>query len=362
MSKTIAIALSGGIDSLMTAALLKDRGHQLIGIHFLTGFETVSTKDSSAQSTADVTDAIEIQARRLLAPMAAQLDIPLHIIDLRDDFKRLVVDYFVHAYREGRTPNPCLKCNPSIKFGVLYSEAKRLGATHMATGHYARLKPAADGRVRLLRGVDPEKDQSYFLARLRQDQLQTSVFPLGKHTKNQIRQMAQDRGFQPPVRQESQDICFINAGTYGKFLEQQIGITAKPGPIVDLDGNPLGTHNGLHLFTIGQRRGINCPSSEPYYVLRLDTAENRLVVGRKTDLSTETFTVESINWIIPKPESPISIGVRIRYRHQAVPATLTPTGSAEAVIRLDSAQSAVTPGQGAVFYDEDEVLGGGWIQ
>ncbi len=362
MPKTIAIALSGGIDSLMTAALLKDRGHQLIGIHFLTGFETAATTDSSPHSTADAADPMEVRARRLLAPMVAQLDIPLHIIDLRDDFKRLVVDYFLGAYREGRTPNPCLMCNPSIKFGLLFEKAKRLGATHMATGHYARLNPAADGRMRLLRGIDPDKDQSYFLARLRQDQLQASVFPLGAFTKEQTRQMALDRGFQPAVGQESQDICFINSGSYKTFLEQQTGISTTAGPIVDTEGRHLGTHNGLYRFTIGQRRGINCPSSEPYYVVRLDTADNRLVVGRKSDLSSETFKVEGINWIIPRPESPIPVGVRIRYRHQAVPATLTPTGSAGALIRLDVAQSAVTPGQGAVFYDEDEVLGGGWIQ
>jgi tRNA-uridine 2-sulfurtransferase len=362
MPKTIAIALSGGIDSLMAAALLKDRGHQLIGIHFLTGFEIAATIDSTPHSTADHAGPMEVQARRLLAPMVARLDIPLHIIDLRDDFKRLVVDYFLGAYRDGRTPNPCLKCNPSIKFGLLFEKAKGLGATHMATGHYARLKPAADGRMRLLRGIDPDKEQSYFLARLRQDQLQTSVFPLGGYTKEQTRQMALARGFRPAVGQESQDICFIHSGSYGTFLEQQTGVTAIPGPIVDTEGKHLGTHNGLYRFTIGQRRGINCPSSEPYYVVRLDAADNRLVVGRKTDLTTETFKVEGINWITPRPESPIPVGVRIRYRHQAVPATLTPTGTADALIHLDAPQSAVTPGQGAVFYDEDEVLGGGWIQ
>jgi tRNA-uridine 2-sulfurtransferase len=362
MPKTIAIALSGGIDSLMTAALLKDRGHQLIGIHFLTGFELAATTESSPPSVDDDADPMDVQARRLLAPMAAQLDIPLHIIDLRDDFKRLVVDYFLGAYREGKTPNPCLKCNPCIKFGLLLDKAKRFGATHMATGHYARLEPTVDRRMRLLRGIDRDKDQSYFLARLRQNQLQASVFPLGGYTKEQTRQMALARGLRPAVGQESQDICFIHSGSYKTFLEQQTGVTANPGPIVDTKGNHLGSHNGLYRFTIGQRRGINCPSSEPYYVVRLDAADNRLVVGRKTDLSTATFKVEGINWIIPRPESPIPIAVRIRYRHQAVPATLTPTGSADALVRLEAAQSAVTPGQGAVFYDGDEVLGGGWIR
>lgn len=362
MTETIAIALSGGIDSLMTAALLKDQGHKLFGIHFLTGFETIEGKEPSRHSAADDFQHVEGQIRRHLSPMMEQLDIPLHIIDLRNEFKRQVVDYFVGAYRAGKTPNPCQKCNPSIKFGLLYEAAKRHGATRMATGHYARLKPAADGRMRLLRGVDPNKDQSYFLARLRQDQLQRSLFPLGDYTKDQTRLMARNRGFQPAARQESQDICFIKSGTYGAFLKQQTGFIATPGPIVDLDGNHLGTHNGLYLFTVGQRRGINCPSSEPYYVVRLDVAENRLVVGRKADLATQSFTAERINWIIPKPVSPIHIWVRVRYRHQAVPATLTPIGNSGAKIRFDASQPAVTPGQGAVFYQEDEVLGGGWIQ
>jgi tRNA-specific 2-thiouridylase len=362
MPKTIAIALSGGIDSLMTAALLKDQGHRLIGIHFLTGFETACRNDSSLHSAADGPEPMEIQARRHLAPMTHQLDIPLHIIDLRAEFKRQVVDYFVHAYGVGRTPNPCLQCNPSIKFELLYEEAKRLGATRMATGHYARLKPAADGRMRLLCGIDSNKDQSYFLARLSQNQLQRSVLPLGDYTKEETRQMARSRGFRPAARQESQDICFIKSGSYSAFLEQQAGFTAKPGPIVDVDGNHLGNHNGLYLFTIGQRRGINCPSSEPYYVVRMEVAKNRLVVGRQKDLSTEGFTVDDINWIIPKPGSPIHIGVKVRYRHRAVPATLTPAGNSGAHILFDTPQSAVTPGQGAVFYDDDEVLGGGWIQ
>ncbi|MEJ2155856.1 MAG: tRNA 2-thiouridine(34) synthase MnmA [Desulfobacteraceae bacterium] len=362
MTETIAIALSGGIDSLMTAALLKDQGHKLFGIHFLTGFEKIEGKQPSKQLAADDFQRAESKTRRHLSPMMEQLDIPLHIIDLRNEFKRQVVDYFVGAYRAGKTPNPCQKCNPSIKFGLLYEAAKRHGATRMATGHYARLKPAADGRMRLLRGVDPNKDQSYFLARLRQDQLRRSLFPLGDYTKDQTRQMARNRGFQPAARQESQDICFIKTGTYGAFLKQQTGFIAKPGPIVDLDGNHLGTHNGLYLFTVGQRRGINCPSSEPYYVVRLDVAQNRLVVGRKADLAAQSFTAEGINWIIPKPASPIHIWVRVRYRHQAVPATLTPIGKDGAEVRFDTSQPAVTPGQGAVFYQEDEVLGGGWIQ
>jgi len=362
MPKTIAIALSGGIDSLMTAALLKDQGSQLIGIHFLTGFETgPSGTPSRLPGAVDIEPLVE-HARCQLSPMADQLDIPLHIVDLREEFQRNVVDYFVDAYREGNTPNPCLQCNPSIKFGLLYDTATRLGATHIATGHYARLKKATDGRMRLLRGVDPVKDQSYFLARLSQSQLSRAVFPLGGYTKDQTRQMAREKGLQPAATQESQDICFIKNGTYGAFLEQQAGFSAAQGPIVDMDGNRLGTHNGLYRFTIGQRRGINCPSTEPYYVARIDVTQNQLVVGRKSDLTSQAFSVEAINWIIAKPDTPIQINVRVRYRHKAVPATLTPIGHDNAEVVFGQPQSAVTPGQGAVFYDDDEVLGGGWIR
>ncbi len=184
MPKTIAIALSGGIDSLMTAALLKDQGYQLIGIHFLTGYETVSFSDAFVSSEDTDFDLVAEQARQNLAPMVDQLDLPLHIVDLRKAFQHQVVDYFVGAYQSGLTPNPCLKCNPSIKFGLLYDAAERLGATHMATGHYARLETEASGHVRLLRGVDPVKDQSYFLARLSQSQLRRTVFPLGGYNKD----------------------------------------------------------------------------------------------------------------------------------------------------------------------------------
>lgn len=362
MPETIAIALSGGIDSLMTAALLKDQGYHLIGVHFLTGFETAYQKEAVLRTTAGDFETMADQARRHLAPMVAQLDIPLHILDLRAEFKQHVVDYFVQSYQGGKTPNPCQKCNPSIKFGLLFEAAERLGATRLATGHYARLKPAKDGRMRLFRGVDNTKDQSYFLARLSQAQLNIAFFPLGEYTKDQTRQMAHRKGIRPAASQESQDICFIKNGTYGEFLEQQPGFNAKPGPIVDLEGNRLGTHNGLYLFTIGQRRGINCPSSEPYYVARIDVSQNTLVVGRKTDLSAEAFKVQAINWIIHRPDSSIPVTVRVRYRHQAVPATLVPIGGDQAEVIFDEPQSAVTPGQGAVFYDKDEVLGGGWIQ
>jgi tRNA-specific 2-thiouridylase len=362
MDRTIAIALSGGIDSLMTAALLKEQGHRLIGVHFLTGFEPAYPPIPYTQTNAGGFKHHGSQALAQLAPKADQLNIPIHIVDLRAEFKKEVVDYFVQTYQTGQTPNPCLKCNPSIKFDALFQRAKALGATHIATGHYARLKTDTKGRPRLFCAADRVKDQSYFLSRLRRNQLHRALFPLGAYTKDQTRRMAEERGIAPITPQESQDICFIRNKTYGEFLAQQPEFTPEPGPITDLDGCEVGRHPGLHLYTIGQRRGINCPSTEPFYVVRIDTAQNRLVVGRKKDLTVSSFDAYDINWITAAPQHPIHLKVRVRYRHQPVHATVYPTGAVSAQITFDMPQPGVTPGQGVAFYLGDEVLGGGWIR
>jgi tRNA-specific 2-thiouridylase len=294
--------------------------------------------------------------------MTASLQLPIHIIDLHREFKSLVVDYFTGTYRSGRTPNPCLVCNPCIKYGRLLDCARSFGATHLATGHYARIRPAPGGRFRLLRGKDPAKEQSYFLARLTQRQLEAAVMPLGDWTKDQTRRKAREKGLQPAASQESQDICFIRNGGYGQFLIQQPGFTVRPGPIEDTSGRIIGRHNGLHRFTIGQRRGINCPASEPYYVVRIDTIRNRLIVGFRDHLITPVCRVSDINWIVEPPGAACNITVRVRYRHQAVAARLLPLDPVSADIEFETPQAAVSPGQGAVFYRDDEVLGGGWIQ
>jgi tRNA-specific 2-thiouridylase len=373
MADVIAIAMSGGIDSLVSAALLKERGHQVLAVHFLTGYEPGELMDRVSdrfQSTAppddippddipiDTTD----QAHSTLTPLADQLNIPLHIIDLRKEFKSIVVDYFIHTYGQGKTPNPCLLCNQLIKFDILYRHTKTLGADWIATGHYARNIVGSDARRHLLRGLDPNKDQSYFLARLTQEQLNRAVFPLAEFTKDQTRKFASDRGLQPVTTRESQDICFINNGSYGDFLTRQPGFQPRPGPIEDIQGRVIGQHNGLHLFTIGQRRGINCPAAQPYYVVRIDARRNCLVVGFKEHLSTPRCRVEQINWICPLPPEPLDVSVKVRYRHTAVPVTLTPLAESSAEIVFQRPEPAVTPGQGAVFYQGNEVLGGGWIQ
>ena len=252
-------------------------------------------------------------------------------------------------------------CNPSIKFGTVVDFAKKIGASRLATGHYARVIEDRQGKFHLLKGLDASKDQSYFLARLTQKQLAKAIFPLGNMTKKDVKKLAAQKGLFPVTQHESQDICFIKGGTYGEFLARESRLKSEPGFIEDSDGNILGRHNGLHLFTIGQRRGINCPASEPYYVLRIDKKRNRLIVGFKKNLSASTCRVNNLNWINPTPLLPLPVDTRVRYRHQAAPSIVTPRSRNSVVVKFDQPQSAITPGQGAVFYRGEEVLGAGWI-
>ena len=314
-------------------------------LHFLTGYEKPAESGSEG-----------------ITALGRQLDLPVVVIDLRAPFKAMVVDYFTAAYRNGETPNPCLVCNPAIKFGALLDEARRLGASCLATGHYARVEQGKAGRYRLRRGVDESKDQSYFLSRLTQDQLARACFPLGTLTKAKVKALAAEKGLQPLNVQESQDVCFVRETGYADFLIQTTGLCPQPGDIVDTAGHRVGTHSGLHQYTVGQRRGINCPASQAYYVVRIDTVHNRLVVGFKDELVADGCRITAVNWIAGVPDGPIQADTRIRYRHTAVPSTVSPVGHDGAVVRFDQPQDAVTPGQGAVFYLGDEVLGGGWIE
>jgi tRNA-uridine 2-sulfurtransferase len=344
MSGTIAIAVSGGVDSLVAAYLLKQQKADIFGIHFLTGYEKP----------------VEPDAEGIMA-LGRRLDLPVVVIDLKSQFKTLVVDYFTAAYQNGETPNPCLVCNPAIKFGAMLDEARQLGATRLATGHYARVEAGEGGRYRLRQGVDARKDQSYFLSRLTQDQLARAIFPLGTLTKARVKVLAAAKGLQPLTRQESQDVCFIRDTSYADFLVRNTGLCPQQGDIVDSAGHRVGTHSGLHQFTVGQRRGINCPASEAYYVVRIDPRRNRLVVGFKDELVATRCRITGINWIAGVPDGPIPADTRIRYRHRAVPSTVSPVGLDDAEVRFDQPQIAVTPGQGAVFFRGDEVIGGGWI-
>ncbi len=342
MARKIAVAVSGGVDSLVTAHTLQQKGHRVIGIHFIHGYEKSSPDD--------------------ITGIGRQLDIPIEIVDCIAPFKDKVVDYFVETYSKGLTPNPCMVCNPRIKFGILLEAAGNLGATRLATGHYARISRGRTGRLHLHKGIDTKKDQSYFLAFLKQNQLAAACFPLGEKTKADVIRYANHNRLRPANPVESQDVCFIQGNTYGEFLAGQKGFKRTPGPIENLSGQVIGEHGGLHLFTVGQRRGINCPAAEPYYVIRLDVARNRLVVGFKKELPVNTFTVSGTNWIGSPPTQTIQASVRVRYRGPAVPAHVTPTEPGAATVHLRSAQSGITPGQAAVFYRGSEVLGGGWIE
>ena len=343
MKPSVAVAISGGVDSLMAAYLLKNQGYKIVGFHFVTGYET---------------------DQRDIASIADQLDIPLQIINLAKAFKNRVVQYFLDTYLQGKTPNPCLICNPAIKFGLLLDHAIQRDIDRLATGHYARITKGGKNtnRVHLLKGIDKRKDQSYFLALLTQKQLSRAIFPLGDFEKKTVKKFAVEKGLKPVAQEESQDICFIKESSYAQFMDRHSLVKNKTGDIVDAAGRVLGHHKGLHLFTVGQRRGINCPAAEPYYVLRLNPKNNQLVVGHKDETLSKVCLVDKINWIQPSPSKSIRIHCRVRYRHNAAASILTPLSSSKAIVRFDTPQASMAPGQGAVFYIGEELIGGGIIK
>ena len=338
----IAVLVSGGIDSLVAAHWLKRSGADVTAIHFLTGYEA---EDRTGQ----------------LKAVFERMDIPTSILDCRAEFKAGVVDDFTGAYLRGETPNPCMICNRRIKFGACLDYALSLGAETIATGHYCRTTTGADG-PRLWRGADPAKEQSYFLALLSRKQLGRARFPLEQMTKEAVRAYARQHGLAPLSRKESQDVCFIGNRSCADFLEAHAGVKKSAGPIEDMTGRMIGEHSGLHRFTIGQRRGINCPAARPYHVAAMDTARNCLKVGFREELLVSRCRVTQINWILPMPAEPVTLSVKIRYNQVAVPARLEPSDDGTAVVAFAAPQFAVTPGQGAVFYDGDAVIGGGIIR
>ena len=365
MKPKAAIAISGGIDSLVAAFLLKKKYRHVVGLHFVNGYEPIPfcdplAPDTAVETTGTQTSVGELPPDHPLFPIQQQLDIPIYLVDVRRAFQQTVVDYFVDNYLRGRTPNPCLLCNPSIKFGVLLEQAKHMGVDYYATGHFARIRQN-ENRWVLQKGMDPVKDQTYFLAMVPQSLLPFVRFPLGDMTKQAVMHVAEKHHLTPVFKKESQDVCFIQDNDYARFISNRAKIGGSPGPITDTSGNDIGTHNGLYHFTIGQRRGINCPASHPYYVIDINTCENRLIVGPKKDLDKDRLQIRHINWFIQKPETPLPVFVKIRYQHQAAEATLIPTDDNGAVIRFKSPQQAITPGQGAVCYVNDTVVAGGWI-
>ncbi|SPE54493.1 tRNA-specific 2-thiouridylase MnmA [Verrucomicrobia bacterium] len=354
----MVVGMSGGVDSSATAALLLDQGYDVIGITLkLWPQDCVSRAEDKCCGPQAVTDARAV---------CHKLGIPYYLIDEAAEFQSKVIRYFADEYKAGRTPNPCVMCNQNLKFGRLIDRADQLGAQYIATGHFARLEPDASpagaGRTLLKRGRDAKKDQSYFLFSLRQDQLARALFPLGEKTKSDTREIARHCHLKTADKAESMEICFVPDNDYGKFLQQAKLVEQHRGDIVNLEGKLLGHHDGIEFYTIGQRKGLGLSSPRPLYVVELDAANNRVVVGDDSCLECDEFSVERCNWI-PWDEPPevLEVLAKIRYNHPGTPATVTPLPGGKARVELHVPQRAITPGQAAVFYQDDLVIGGGWI-
>ena len=350
----IAVAMSGGVDSSVAAALLKKDGHEVIGVTMLLHSPSGQNNNVKPLLPDTVADARKV---------AVKLNIPHHVIDLRDDFDRIVITDFCREYSRGRTPNPCVLCNRDIKFGKLWEKAKELGAGYLATGHYARIvKDKNSGKFLLKKGRDKLKDQSYFLCRLTQEQLGHTLFPLGGMTKVEVRQIAKEMDLPAAARPESQEICFIKGDDYAAFLKEHLQQEIKPGPILDSPGNILGKHRGIPFYTIGQRKGLGIATKNSLYVTAIDTERNAIIVGIKEETYSDGLAADNINWISGEwPELPVKMKAAIRYRHPGVEAIVNSGDKTVVSVKFAEPQAAVTPGQTVVFYDGDTVTGGGTI-
>ena len=356
MSERIVVAMSGGVDSSVAAAVLHAQGYEVLGVTLeLWGKDVCTTAGS--RLCCSVRDTMDAKA------VAKRLGIRHQVLELAETFRTKVIDYFLESYLEGLTPNPCIACNDHIKFGALLERAEILGAPVIATGHYARIDyDAAWGRYRLRAGVSVEKDQSYVLFNLTQEQLAHARCPIGDLTKAKVREMARTLGLVTAEKPESQDICFVRDRNKNGFLRRELGIGDAPGPITDTSGKVLGAHRGLLGYTIGQREGLGIATGTPMYVVTMDQPNNRLVVGSRDDLLGSTLIAERVNWVsIRPPKNAVRAQVKIRARHAPAAGTLVPLEEARVRVEFDEPQSAVTPGQAAVFYDGEVVLGGGWI-
>ena len=391
--RRVVCGMSGGVDSSATAALLLEQGYDVIGITLkLWPQDCVNRAEDKCCGPQAVTDARAV---------CHELGIPYYLIDEAAEFQKHVIRYFADEYKAGRTPNPCVMCNQNLKFGRLIDRANQLGADFIATGHFARIEkvvgeqfslsqreragvrenrsdenlaasgsrmPCAnfsgDSKVRYLlkRGLDLKKDQSYFLFSLRQDQLARAHFPLGEKTKSDTRAVARHCRLKTADKEESMEICFVPDNDYGGFLQQANLVQKHRGEIVDMRGQVLGHHDGIEFYTIGQRRGLGITTPEPVYVVELDVANNRVIVGDGSALERDEFVATNCNWIpFDALAAPIEVTAKIRYNHPGTPATVTPSGNGHVKVKLHSPQRAITPGQAAVFYQDDLVLGGGWI-
>jgi len=357
----VAVAMSGGVDSSVAAAILKDQGHEIVGFTMQLWnqrrFPELIPEGGAVGRCCSLDDVYDAR-----------------MLNMEEEFERAVVRPFVEDYLTGRTPIPCVSCNTKLKFARLVTVARQVGAERVATGHYARVEYNEQaGRYTLLKGRDLSKDQSYFLFEMTQKQLSQAIFPLGDMTKQEVREVARSLGLETAEKPESQEICFVPDGNYARFVEDyaryEMGSESAdsealaPGEIADTDGSVIGEHSGLHRYTIGQRRGIGISSPNPLYVVKIDVPRNQLVVGKRDQLYSRSFAATGTNWIaIAPPDASVRASVRVRYRSAESPATITPEGAGRVRVDFDEPQPAITPGQAAVFYDGDSVVGGGWIE
>jgi tRNA-specific 2-thiouridylase len=351
----VVVAMSGGVDSSVAAALLKKQGHDVVGLSMQLYDQSGSPGTFGNCCTLDDLN----DARRV----AAAIGIPHYILNLEQRFEETVVRNFVGEYAAGRTPLPCAHCNSDLKFSTLVERAAGFDAAVVATGHYARVERRADGRWLLRRGTDPGKDQSYFLFSLTQAQLARAMFPVGELNKAEVRSTAQALGLSVADKPDSQEICFVPSGDYAAFVERRAPETAAAGPIVDTAGRQLGSHGGIHRFTVGQRKGLGLSSPAPLYVLKLEPDSGTVVVGDRAALDQSALLASGVNWVsMVAPGDWTRVTAQIRHHHAAAPARVRALDDGRAELEFDAPQAAITPGQAVVFYDGDLVVGGGWIE
>jgi tRNA-specific 2-thiouridylase len=349
MSERVVVAMSGGVDSSVAAAVMKKRGYEVVGLTM-----QLSSSESRCCSEQDVYDAKRV---------AKALNIPHYVVAFKEDFQREVIDYFIEEYIRGRTPNPCAVCNRKIKFGVLLQKALSLGARTLVTGHYATIARDSNGRWMLKRGREKSRDQSYFLARLTQEQLARSCFPIGSYGKRKIRQMAEAMNLPVAQKSDSQEICFIPETGVAAYIETKQDNSSKSGKIMGSDGTELGKHSGIYGYTIGQRKGLGISSDRPLYVTKIDALKNTVTVGDDHELYQSHLSATDLHWIaFPELVNRMQVRTRIRYRHRPALSMIEMTGPDRLSVCFSSPQRAITPGQLAVFYKDDLVIGSGWIE